>query len=116
MMSKPCWTNWKSATGLSDERAATQIVHAKRSRFGAQRITHELRQKGIAEELISVALPALKETELAAAREVWQRKFGTLRRTKKKRRSKSASCNRAGFRWMRFSRCCGMKIRMIGFR
>lgn len=64
--------NW-----LSDERAATQLVHAKRGRFGAQRITHELRQKGIAEELISVALPALKETELAAAREVWQRKFGT---------------------------------------
>ena len=42
---------------LSDERAATQLVHAKRSRFGTQRITHELRQKGIAEELISAALP-----------------------------------------------------------
>jgi regulatory protein len=63
---------------LSDERAATQLVHAKRSRFGTQRITHELRQKGIAEELISAALPALKESELEAARSVWQRKFGTL--------------------------------------
>ena len=63
---------------LSDERAATQLVHAKRSRFGIQRITHELRQKGIAEELISAALPALKETEPEAARGVWQRKFGTL--------------------------------------
>jgi len=63
---------------LSDERAATQLMHAKRSRFGTQRITHELRQKGIAEELISAALPALKETELEAAREVWQNKFGTL--------------------------------------
>jgi len=62
---------------LSDARAATQIVHAKRSRFGTQRITHELRQKGIAEELISAALPELKESELEAAREVWQRKFGT---------------------------------------
>ena len=63
---------------LSDERAATQLVHAKRSRFGTQRITHELRQKGIAEELISAALPQLKESELEAARVVWQRKFGTL--------------------------------------
>ena len=63
---------------LSDERAATQLVHAKRSRFGTQRITHELRQKGIAEELISAALPALKESELEAARSVWQRKFGAL--------------------------------------
>lgn len=61
---------------LSDARAATQLVHARRGRFGTQRITHELRQRGIAEELISDALPELKESELEAAREVWQRKFG----------------------------------------
>lgn len=63
---------------LSDARAATQLVAAKRSRFGLQRITHELRQKGIAEELISVSLPSLKESELEAAHAVWQKKFGTL--------------------------------------
>ncbi|TAN86482.1 MAG: recombination regulator RecX [Gallionella sp.] len=63
---------------LSDARAATQLLHAKRSRFGTQRITHELRQKGIPEELIGAALPALKESELDAAREVWRKKFGTL--------------------------------------
>ena len=61
---------------LSDERAATQLVHAKRSRFGTQRITHELRQKGIAEELISAVLPELKKSELETAREVWLKKFG----------------------------------------
>ena len=65
--------NW-----LSDERVTEQIVQHRRSRFGTQRIIHELRQKGIAEELISAALPELKEGELAAAHEVWQRKFGTL--------------------------------------
>lgn len=63
---------------LSDERAAAQLLHVKRSRFGTQRITHELRQKGIGEELISAALPSLKEGELEAAREVWRRKFGKL--------------------------------------
>jgi len=63
---------------LSDARAATQLLHAKRSRFGTQRIAHDLRQKGIPEELIEAALPALKESELEAARSVWQRKFGTL--------------------------------------
>lgn len=61
---------------LSDERAAAQIMHTKRRRFGTQRIAHELRQKGIADDLIDAALPVLKETELAAAREVWQKKFG----------------------------------------
>ena len=63
---------------LSDVRAVTQLLHARRNRFGTQRITHELRQKGIAEELISAALPALKESELETARDVWQRKFGAL--------------------------------------
>ena len=63
--------NW-----LSDVRATTQWVGSKRGRFGSQRIVHELRQKGIPENLISDALPQLKETELDAAREVWQRKFG----------------------------------------
>lgn len=63
---------------LSDERAATQLVHAKRDRFGTQRITHELRQKGIAEELISAALPALKESDQESARKVWLKKFGML--------------------------------------
>jgi len=62
---------------LSDERAATQLILAKRGRFGVQRIIRELRQKGIAEELISAALPKLKETELEAAYSVWLKKFGT---------------------------------------
>ncbi len=62
---------------LSDERAATQLLHARRPRFGTQRITHEMHQKGISDELIAQALPGLKETELASARSVWQRKFGT---------------------------------------
>lgn len=63
---------------LSDARATTQLLHARRPRFGAQRITRELRQKGISDELIEQALPTLKETELESARGVWQRKFGVL--------------------------------------
>lgn len=63
---------------LSDARATSQLVHARRSRYGTQRITHELTQKGISDELIEAALPVLKESELETARAVWQRKFGTL--------------------------------------
>ncbi len=63
---------------LSDVRAATQLLHARRSRFGTQRIAHELRQKGIAETLIDEAMPQLKETEFETAREVQQKKFGAL--------------------------------------
>lgn len=63
---------------LSDGRAADQLVNQRRARFGTQRIAHELRQKGIAEDLIAEAMPQLKESELDAAREVWQKKFGTV--------------------------------------
>ena len=70
---------------LSDARAVTQLLHAKRSRFGAQRIAQELRRKGIAEELIGEALPGLKETELDVARRVWQKKYGALPRDDKEK-------------------------------
>jgi regulatory protein len=63
--------NW-----LSDARATTQWVDAKRRRFGTLRIAHELRQKGIPENLIAETMPQLKDTELGAAKDVWQRKFG----------------------------------------
>jgi regulatory protein len=82
---------------LSDARAATQLVHAKRSRFGIQRITHELRQKGIAENLISEALPQLKETELAAAREVWEKKFGIAPQDEKEKAKQVRFLQSRGF-------------------
>ena len=72
--------NW-----LSDKRAAEQVVELRRSRFGAQRIAHELRQKGIAEELIGNAMPQLKETELEAARVVWRKKFGASPKDQKEK-------------------------------
>jgi regulatory protein len=60
---------------LSDARALEQTVSIRRRRFGTQRIAHELRQKGISDELISSVLPDLKQSELETARAVWQRKF-----------------------------------------
>jgi regulatory protein len=62
---------------LSDARAMEQIVRIRSARFGTQRIAHELRQKGISEELIALSIPQLKEGELEAARNVWQRKFAS---------------------------------------
>lgn len=82
---------------LSDERAATQLVHAKRRRFGTQRIIHELRQKGIAEELISAALPELKDSELEAAREVWKKKFGTAPQDEKEKARQARFLQSRGF-------------------
>ena len=82
---------------LSDERATTQLVHAKRSRFGSHRIAYELRQKGIPENLISEAMPELKETELDTAREVWHRKFGNIAQDAKEKAKQMRFLQSRGF-------------------
>lgn len=60
---------------LSEERAAEQIARTRRTRFGSQRIVQELKNKGIDSHLIDDIVPALKETELETAQQVWQKKF-----------------------------------------
>lgn len=82
---------------LSDERAATQLLHAKRSRFGAQRIAHELRRRGIPESLIDEALPQLKETELEAASVVWRKKFGAAPQDEKEKAKQARFLQSRGF-------------------
>lgn len=62
---------------LSEERFTEQLLHARRAKFGTQRIVQELRQKGVGEEAISAALPELKDSELETAKAVWEKKFGT---------------------------------------
>ncbi len=63
---------------LSARRVVEQVIQMRRHKFGSQRIVHELKQKGIDEHLINDALPDLKETELAAAYDVWRKKFNVL--------------------------------------
>ncbi|MDD5241349.1 MAG: recombination regulator RecX [Sulfuricella sp.] len=63
---------------LSAQRFVEQVVHARSGRYGSRYIVHELREKGVAEELIEQALPQLKESELETARTVWTKKFDAL--------------------------------------
>ena len=60
---------------LSEERVVEQVLASRRRRFGAQRIAHELREKGVSDALIGDAREKLKSSEVEAAREVWRRKF-----------------------------------------
>ena len=81
----------------SDGRATEQMIHARRSRFGTQRIAHELKQKGISDELVNAALPKLKAGELAAAHEVWQRKFGAVPQDAKEKAKQMRFLQSRGF-------------------
>ncbi len=50
-------------------------MHARKAKFGSARVAHELREKGVADELIANAVDKFKETELDNGREVWRKKF-----------------------------------------
>ena len=63
---------------LSAERFVEQTIRTRRPKFGSQRIVHELKQKGIDEQLIADFLPELAATELDTAYETWKKKFGVL--------------------------------------
>lgn len=62
---------------LSDTRYAAQRVVARAGRYGNARLKQELRQKGIADDDIAVALPEGGD-EAERCRNVWQRKFRDL--------------------------------------
>ena len=60
---------------LSDARFTEQIVHARQAKFGSAKIAHELREKGVSDELIAEAIGEVKTGELENAHEVWRKKF-----------------------------------------
>lgn len=70
---------------LSEARFAEQIIHARRAKYGAQRIVQELKEKGVSSEAVAAILPDLQESELETARAVWEKKFGVLPRDAKER-------------------------------
>jgi len=60
---------------LSEKRAVEQLVHARRSRYGAARIRRDLQARGVSPDAVNNAVAALKDGELEAALAVWRRKF-----------------------------------------
>lgn len=60
---------------LSDCRYATQRVVARGRRYGDARLRQELRQQGVSDEDIAVALPEAGN-ETVRCRAIWTKKFG----------------------------------------
>src|SRR6266487_4651471 len=70
---------------LSDERYAESRAHALSRKFGAARIAHELRARGLDKDLADKASKTARATELERAREVWRRKFRSAPKTREER-------------------------------
>ncbi len=61
---------------LSETRFAASLVRSRAARFGTARVRQELRQHGLAPDLIAQATAELAKSELVRAREVWRKRFG----------------------------------------
>jgi len=61
---------------LCDERFAAGLTRQRAARFGATRVGHDLRQRGLPESLVRSAVAPLRATELARAQALWQKRFG----------------------------------------
>jgi regulatory protein len=62
--------NW-----LSDQRFAESYVADHRARAGSIKLAYDLRQRGVPDSVIENVLSDNRDSELARAREVWQKKF-----------------------------------------
>ena len=70
--------DFKKRGWLSEERYTEQIVHARKGKFGSLRVAHELREHGVAEELIDKAVAEVKSDEVANARAIHRKKYKAL--------------------------------------
>lgn len=82
---------------LSEARFVEQLTTVRRRRFGAARILHELREKGVSDAALSAAQSQLKYSEVEAARAVWKKKFGSLPTTLEERAKQTRFLASRGF-------------------
>jgi len=82
---------------LSDECYAESRAHALSRKFGAARIAHELRAKGLDKGLAERAVETARSTEVERARAVWLRKFRTAPATREERAKQMRFLQSRGF-------------------
>ena len=62
---------------INEQRVLESVLHRRAPRLGAARIRQELQARGLDAAAVQEAVADLQASELARAREVWLRKFGT---------------------------------------
>lgn len=82
---------------LSEKRFVEQTVSRLAAKYGAQRIAHTLREKGVSDAAIAAALADVKDNELSAARCVLRRKFSMPPATIEERARQSRFLQARGF-------------------
>ena len=60
---------------ISEQRVVESLLNRRAAKLGAARVKQELLALGVDAQHIAQAVAGLRETELARARKVWQKKF-----------------------------------------
>lgn len=60
---------------ISEQRVVESLLNRRAAKLGTARVKQELLALGVAAQQIAQAVAGLRETELARAREVWQKRF-----------------------------------------
>ncbi|MES2365547.1 MAG: recombination regulator RecX [Pseudomonadota bacterium] len=84
---------------LSDARFAEQLVNARQSRYGSRKLAYELREKGVADDLVNAAVANLHGTDLERARAIRERKFGQMPASEKEKAKQVRFLQSRGFDW-----------------
>jgi regulatory protein len=82
---------------LSDARYAEARVHALSRKYGAARIVHELKSKGVDPGVAEQAAAAARESDLERARSAWRRKFKLPPATREDRARQARFLQSRGF-------------------
>lgn len=82
---------------LSDRRFAESRARVLSRKYGAARIEHDLRVRGVAGEGAEAAALEARTTEFERAREVWRRKFGQAAANIKERARQARFLQGRGF-------------------
>ena len=82
---------------LSDERYAEMRSHVLSHKYGASRVLHELKAKGIEGELAARIVAQSSASELERARAAWRRKFRTPASSREERARQARFLQSRGF-------------------
>ena len=63
---------------LSDNRFSEQFVLSKKRKFGALKIAHELKLRGVNKSIINRVLRDIKDDEFLLAKTIWEKKFNQI--------------------------------------
>ena len=86
------------AKGLVDDaRVVETLVNRRAGKLGGMRLRQESQAKGVSPELVAETMAGLKDSELARARTVWQKKFGQLASSSAERHKQARFLASRGF-------------------